>query len=132
MICAEFLLGMKPYVSEFLCSQLGATLILVPSYSLGEQDFVSALSALKPYGTSVVWGNCCGAVPHKGGQAATRIIGGCSYAGIDEQTRLGSVSECAFHCGECKTCFFMVNIPTRILLEKPDSPQAPTVFHIHH
>lgn len=132
VICAEFLLGMKPYVSEFLCSQLGATLILVPSYSLGDQDFVSALSALKPYGTSVVWGNCCGAVPHKGGQTATRIIGGCSYAGIDEQTRLGSVSECAFHCGECKTCFFMVNIPTRILLEKPDSPQAPTVFHIHH
>lgn len=129
VICAEFLASSK-YVNDFLCGQLGATLILVPSYSPGERDFVDSLSTLKPYGTSVVWGNCCGAVHNREGLQAKRIIGGCSYAGMDELARFGLVSKCGFRCDGYSTCFFVVNIPTEIFQDKPDSARAPSVLHV--
>ena len=51
-ICAEFI---DRFSSDFICGQLGATLVIVPSFSHGEKDFVNKLGALFPYGTSVVW-----------------------------------------------------------------------------
>lgn len=125
VICAEFLQETAEYVSAFLCAQLGATLIVVPSYSPGEQDFMRALSALRRYGASVVWGNCCAAATD-----AERIIGGCSYAGADELRRFGDACECGFRCDGCEVCFFMLDLPARLLLEKPSSPDAPSIFHV--
>lgn len=129
-ICAEFLANPQ-FIRNFLCGKLGATLILVPSYTRGEQDFVDTLPILKPYGTSVIWGNCCGAVPTRDDKPVKRIIGGCNYAGIDGQGRFGSESLCQFQCSECKTCFFEISIPTDICWEKPDSPQAPKISHVY-
>lgn len=129
-ICAEFLANSQ-FVRDFLCEKLGATLILVPSYTPGEQDFVDTLPILKPYGTSVIWGNCCGAVPDRNNGPVKRIIGGCNYAGIDGQSRFGSESKCGFQCGQCKACFFEIKIPTDICWEKPDSPQTPKVSHVY-
>lgn len=128
-VCAEFLTPQAyMYVDRFICEQLGATLVLVSSFSPGEQDFINRLPGLRPYGTSVIWGNCCGAVHNEKGQAS-RIIGACSYAGIDEISRFGSISKCEFHCNDCKTCLFVLDIPTAILQEKPNSPAAPIVSH---
>ena len=129
VICAEFL-SSPGYVNDFLCGQLGATLILVPSYSPGERDFIDSLPALKPFGTSVVWGNCCGAVHGEDEQPPKRIIGACSYAGIDEPARFGSVNRCGFRCDSCKTCLFLVNIPTEVAQDKPDSSRAPSILHV--
>jgi len=129
-ICAEFL-ARPDFIRNFLCGKLGATLILVPSYTHGEQDFVDTLPILKPYGASVVWGNCCGAVTSHDGGAVKRIIGGCNYAGIDGQSRFGSENLCKFQCGKCKTCFFEISIPTDICWDKPDSPQTPKVSHMY-
>lgn len=36
VICAEFLASQSEHIYEFICGELGATLILVPSYSRGE------------------------------------------------------------------------------------------------
>lgn len=129
-ICADFLAN-PSFIRDFLCGKLGATLILIPSYTRGEQDFVDTLPILKPYGTSVIWGNCCGAVSSRDNEPVKRIIGGCNYAGIDGQGRFGSESLCQFQCRECKTCFFEISIPTDICWEKPNSPQAPKISHVY-
>lgn len=128
-ICADFLFPQaRSYVDSFICEQVGATLVIVPSYSHGEQDFINHIARLRPYGTSVIWGNCCGAVHNEECQIA-RIIGACSYAGIDEVSRFGSIINCEFHCGYFKTCLFILDIPTSIQLEKPTSAVAPIVSH---
>lgn len=129
-ICAEYLLGNEEYVSNFLCKTLGATLVLVPSYSKGEQDFLSAISAVKKYGTSVVWGNCCGAVAAMGDEQVERIIGACSYAGADDIHRFGEKKKCNSSCGEAGYCVFCVEIPTRVSQDKPGSMPMPEIQHL--
>ena len=129
-ICAEYLLGNEEYVSNFLCKKLGATLVLVPSYSKGEQDFITLISAVKKYGTSVVWGNCCGAVEAKDDEGIERIVGACSYAGADAICRFGEKKQCNSSCGETRCCVFCVEIPTRVLQDKPGSMLMPEIRHL--
>lgn len=131
-ICAEFIANPER-ITHFLCEQLCATLLLVPSYSNGERDFIDSLSTLKPYGTSVIWGNCCGAVhddkPHAHMQ---RTVGGCSYAGIDCPNRFGTMAKCNFHCGTSSVCFFVVNIPTAVSQGKISPGSIPKIEHINN
>lgn len=129
-ICAEYLLGNEEYVSNFLCKKLGATLVLVPSYSKGEQDFLSLISAVKKYGTSVMWGNCCGAVGAKDDEHMERIIGACSYAGADAIHRFGDKKQCNSSCAETNCCVFCVEIPTHVLQDKPGSMPMPEIRHL--
>lgn len=131
-ICAEFIANPER-INHFLCEQLGATLILVPSYSNGERDFIDSLSTLKPYGTSVIWGNCCGAVCDDSPQMHTqRTIGGCSYAGIDCPNRFGTIANCNFHCGASSVCLFVVNIPTAVSQGKISPGSIPKIEHINN
>ena len=129
-ICSEFLVGQEDYVSEFLCKKLGATLILVPSYSQGEQDFAATISAVKRFGTSVVWGNCCGAVPAQDDQPIERIIGACSYAGADDIHRFGSIKKCNSSCESIQSCVFCVELPTRVEQNKPNAMPMPEISHL--
>ena len=129
-ICSDFLIGQEDYVSDFLCKKLGATLVLVPSYSQGEQDFAAAISAVKRFGTSVVWGNCCGAVPKKDKKPTERIIGACCYAGTDAIHRLGRVQKCDFACEGTQGCVFSVELPTRVELNKPNTTPMPEISHL--
>ena len=128
-ICAEFITNVER-ISHFLCKQLEATLILVPSYSNGERDFIDSLPTLKPYGTSVIWGNCCGAVYDEQSQGPTqRAIGSCSYAGIDNPNRFGRKVKCNFRCGTSSSCFFVIDIPTIVSQSKVNSSSAPEITH---
>ena len=124
VICAEFLANLD-YVRDFVCGWLGVTLILVPSYSKGEQDFASSLKVYNNYGVSVVWGDCCGAV----GEAKEKIIGGCSYAGTDAINRFGDCADCGFTCEGTEYCFFKIDLLESIEQEKPSSPKPPLIRH---
>ena len=126
-ICAEYLANISQ-ATEFLCGMLGATLILVPSYSSGEQDFLNNLPMLKPYGTSVIWGNCCGA-GQEDESSHSRIVGGVSLAGVDGLLRMGSICKCGFHCSEGKCCLFQVDIPHSIRQIKPNSFDGTKLEH---
>ncbi len=121
-ICAEFLDG---FDNDFVCGQLGATLVIVPSFSHGERDFVSKLGALFPYGTSVVWGDCCGAVAHP-----PKIIGGCSLVGLNEVHKMGNNCKCGFSCGCSKGCLFTVELPLKVICSKAALPPYQPVQHI--
>ena len=104
--------------------------MIVPSFSLGEQDFATTIDAVKRFGTSVVWGNCCGAVPAKGNPPMERIVGACSYAGADEIHRFGSVKKCNSSCVGVKSCVFCIELPTRVAQNKPDAMPMPEISHL--
>lgn len=105
VICAEFITDLSR-IQKFICGSLGVTLLIVPSYSRGEMDFINVLSHLKGYGTTVVWGDCCGAV-----SGNEKAIGGCGVAGTTSTVTFGSVCRCGFSCENVKACIFKVEIP---------------------
>lgn len=115
MLCAEFLAKEVQRLQEFLCGSLGATLVIVPSYSRGEQDFINELSSLNCYGTTVIWGNCCGAVA-----ASEKAIGGCGVAGTTKTHTFGKKCTCEFSCREIEACVFLVDIPLDFELRKTE------------
>lgn len=106
MICAEFLNGKKEKIFDLICGSLCTSLIIVPSYSTGEKDFINALSSLKMYGTTVVWGNCCGAI-----RPDEKAIGGCGIAGTKLTDVFGRVCNCGNSCDNVKSCIFAFDIP---------------------
>lgn len=112
VICAEFLSD-QDRIQKFLCGSLGATLLIVPSYSRGEQDFINTLPVLKCYGTTIIWGNCCGAVASN-----EKAIGGCGIAGTTQTITFGSKCCCNFSCQNIKACVFKVKIPLDFELSK--------------
>lgn len=123
-ICAEFLDSYDVSNTTQLCSEFGATLVIVPSYTRGEQDFVNELQKLKCYGTTVIWGNYCGAVK------APRIIGGCSVAGTDVISRFSDACQCNHSCGPKRSgCVFLTSFPLNLKREKPISPMPVDVKH---
>lgn len=115
VICAEFQ-PLRDHLAKVLCGGLGATLILVQSYTKGEQDFLNSLSTLKDYGTTVVWGNCCGAAK------APRVIGGCSIAGLDRIHRFSDCCTGGDACEKCGTCLYLVKLPLGLSRAKPREP----------
>lgn len=124
-ICAEFP-QLREHMAKTLCGELCVTLILVPSYSRGEQEFLNSLPTLKDYGVTVVWGNCCGAVKEP------RVIGGCSIAGFDTVHRFGPNCQCEGRCGDRRACLYLVDIPRYMAREKPFPPERrnPVSHHL--
>lgn len=121
-ICAEFI---DSFNSDLICGQLGATLMIVPSFSHGERDFINSLGTLFPYGTSVIWGDCCGAVGH-----SPRIIGGCSLVGLNEVHKMGDCCQCSFSCAECSGCLFTIDLPLRVIMTKITQTTRNSIQHI--
>lgn len=121
-ICAEFIDG---FDSELMCGQLGATMIIVPSYSHGERDFMNQMGTLFPYGTSVVWGDCCGAVSYE-----PKIIGGCSIVGYNEVHRMGDCCKCSYSCEAKEGCLFVVDLPLTVAMSKGAVTLHEAIKHI--
>lgn len=115
MICAEFLAKEVQRLQEFICGRLGATLIIVPSYSRGEQDFINSLPSLESYGTTVIWGNCCGAI-----HGSEKAIGGCGIAGTKKTIIFGSYCRCGCSCENVEACIFLVDIPLDFEIKKTE------------
>lgn len=99
LICSEFLLENRVKWSELLCAQLGVTLIIVPSFSPGEQDFINIIDSLEKYDTSVIWGNCCGAILSR-----AKGIGGCALSGTKEKHVFGEEHEPCNRCQYRENC----------------------------
>lgn len=121
-ICAEFI---DCFASDFICGQLGATLVIVPSFSHGEKDFVNKLGALFPYGTSVVWGDCCGAVVH-----SPKVIGGCGLIGSNGIYKMGNNCKCNFSCGFSEGCLFIIELPLKVKYSKKTQSLREPIQHL--
>ena len=121
-ICAEFI---DCFASDFICGQLGATLVIVPSFSHGEKDFINKLGSLFPYGTSVVWGDCCGAVAH-----SPKVIGGCGLVGSNGIYKMGNNCKCDFSCSSSKGCLFIMELPLKVKYTKETQPLREPIQHL--
>ncbi len=107
LICADFLSYDKNDAKK-LFTEVGCTLLLVPSYSHGETDFVNTIQTLRPYGTTVIWGNSCGAA------GSQQIIGGCCVAGFDKVLKFNDYRDCVEGCAGVEKCAFIVSVPLRL------------------
>ena len=125
IICAEFLDGKKEGIFDLVCGSLCASLIIVPSYSSGEGDFINALASLKMYGTTVVWGNCCGAI-----KPDEKAIGGCGIAGTQLTDVFGRVCKCGNSCDNVTSCLFILDIPLDYEYTKNADEHVATIEHV--
>lgn len=122
MICAQFLqVNEMDSCIDIVCRYLNVNMIIVPSFSGGETDFIRKIKSLEAFGTSVVWGNCCGAIISK-----ERVIGGASIAGTDQIYRFGTKCRCDVNkegknrgiCSIEDACIFTVTIPGQLVENK--------------
>ena len=125
IICAEFLSGKSEGIFDLLCGSLCASLIIVPSYSSGEADFINALASLKMYGTTVVWGNCCGAI-----QPDEKAIGGCGIAGTQLTDVFGRFCKCGNSCANVDSCIFILDIPLDYEYTKNIGEHVAAIEHV--
>lgn len=125
MICAEFLHVCETQQS-MLFNEVGATLVLVPSYTHGERDFLHALTTLQCYGTTVIWGNCCGAA------TGDSVIGACSVAGTEVLHRFNDreVCKCGGTCEGKKSCAFVVSLPLKFEMTKKAATDIDAIRHV--
>lgn len=125
IICAEFLNGKNEGIFDLVCGSLCASLIVVPSYSSGEKDFINALASLKMYGTTVIWGNCCGAI-----RPDEKAIGGCGIAGTQLTDVFGRVCKCANSCTNVNSCIFVLDILLDYEYTKNTDEHVVTIKHV--
>lgn len=118
LICRDFLSMPDSDLFEFVFRQINPTLVIVPSYTRGEEEFARKIHESQPYGTSVVWGNCCAARTSPG------IIGACNVAGIDSSVRMIDSCKCNFECTNKSACLFYIDIPLAVQLGKASEHQT--------
>jgi predicted amidohydrolase len=123
LICADFL-SICEHSDTMLFAEAGSTLVLVPSYSRGESDFMRLLPSLKCYGTTVIWGNSCGET------RTDRVIGGCSLAGTDAVFRFNNAIMCEGKCNGVNACVFLIKLPLRLKEKENSLLSSDTVTHM--
>ncbi|WP_026662058.1 hypothetical protein [Butyrivibrio proteoclasticus] len=113
LICSEFLSDEKTNWSKILCGCVGVSLLIVPSYSPGELDFINATIKYEQFDTTVVWGNCCGAPrnPNKCVGAVTKPGSGTIEVFENKRT-------CEGCCKNIEACVFIVSLPLRAVIDK--------------
>ena len=105
-ICIDFL--NEPY-RHLLVTKLKADILLCPSYSSGEYNFLSAIDAYSEYGAYTVWLNTCSALNRKVGDVP-ELVGAASAPVVSSHSRI--VRFCPTCAGNClKGCLFMVSLP---------------------
>lgn len=106
LICIDFLCA---DYRNLLVSKLKADLLLCPSFSPGEYNFLQSLDAASEYGAYAVWLNTCSALT-KSPTEAPEIIGAACTPTVSSESRIRR-----FHpqCGgNCKSgCLFTVTLP---------------------
>lgn len=108
LLCKDFLED-DDQLRELIYKQINPTLVIVPSYTIGETDFIETLPSVKKYGTSVVWGTCCGAP-----RAESPYIGAASMIRMDSIPRMSDVCNCNRQCDGSKACIFYIDLPLEI------------------
>lgn len=139
MICAQFLAEDKKNYADVLFRSIGVDLLLVPSYTPGERDFINKIGRFREYGVNVIWGNACTAVKErecsnydasegveclrkeecpdgircKSGKRRNCITGAFFSAATGETFRFGEIAKdhCGFRCSVEDSCIFTIDIP---------------------
>lgn len=105
-ICMDFL---HPEYRDWLVTTLKADILLCPSYSPGEYNFLQSLDSNAGYGTHVVWLNSCSAL-RDSDTGAPELIGAACAPSVSSESRITRFTpECK---GDCTNgCLFVATIP---------------------
>lgn len=160
MICAQFLAEDKKNYADVLFRSIGVDLLLVPSYTPGERDFINKIGRFREYGVNVIWGNACTAVKERechqydasgGGDCLQKdncpdgsrcrlgkrrncIAGAFFSAATGETFRFGETAKdnCGFRCSVEDSCVFTVDIPFSSSWSKIKSERTDAKQSIQH
>jgi hypothetical protein len=124
LICAEFLSDNETKWSDILCRSLGVSFLIVPSYSTGEQDFLNQIGNYVNVDTTVIWGNCCGAI-----KSNHKSIGAFSKPG-ENSNEIFNRNACSGSCDGVNACIFLAKFPVKRLVFKEIKNNRNTVKHI--
>ena len=113
LICSEFLSDEKTNWSKILCGCVGVSLLIVPSYSPGELDFINATIKYEQFDTTVVWGNCCGAPRNP-----NKCIGAVTKPGSGTIEVFENKRKCEGCCKNVEACVFIVSLPLKAVIDK--------------
>lgn len=118
LICSEFLSEHMTNWSDILCGSIGVSLLIVPSYSPGEIDFLNDIMRYVDYDTTVVWGNCCSA-----SRNCVKSVGAVSKPGSYTMETFGeNRKKCNGVCRADQACIFKINIPLEVPIKKDTIP----------
>ena len=160
MICAQFLAEDEKNCADVLFRSIGVDLLLVPSYTPGERDFINKIGRFREYGVNVVWGNACKAIEErecqeyktleglgclrkadcpdlsrcKSGKRRDCITGAFFSAGTGETFRFGEIAKdhCGFRCSVEDSCVFILDIPFSSSWNKLKSERLDAKQSIQH
>ena len=119
MLCADFLeTDPESDIHRIVFKHLNPSLVIVPSYTMGEEDFVSALPSIRQYGSSGIWGTCCGSL-----KTTKPYIGAASIIGTKAIPKMGNACRCGNACGKNDVCLFYIDLPLDVYMGQEEELQ---------
>lgn len=124
LICIDFI---YTDYRNLLVSNLKANLLLCPSFSPGEYNFLQSLDAASEYGAYAVWLNTCSALT-KSPSEVPEIIGAACTPTVSSESRIRRFNpQCG---GNCESgCLFTVTLPLNCMGSSSYEGQHATVQH---
>lgn len=124
LICIDFI---YPDYRNLLVSKLKANLLLCPSFSPGEYNFLQCLDAASEYGAYAVWLNTCSALV-KSPSDVPAIVGAACAPTVSSESRIRRFNpQCVGNCGS--GCLFTVTLPLNCMGSSLYEGQHVTVQH---
>lgn len=124
-ICIDFL---HPEYRDWLVTTLKADILLCPSYSPGEYNFLQSLDSNAGYGVHVVWLNSCSALRNSQ-TGAPELIGAACAPSVSSESRITRfIPECEGAC--TKGCLFVVTLPLNCMGESFYEERRVQVKHV--
>lgn len=124
-ICIDFL---HPEYRDWLVKTLKADILLCPSYSPGEYNFLQSLDSNAGYAVHAVWLNSCSALRNSE-TGAPELIGAACAPSVSSKSRIARfIPECK---GDCtKGCLFVVTLPLNCMGESFYEERRVQVEHV--
>lgn len=126
LICIDFL---HAEYRQWLVRTMKADILLCPSYSPGEYNFLQCLDADADFGVHTVWLNSCSAL-HNAKTGAPELVGAVSTPSVSSQSRITRlIPTCGGDCA--KGCLFVISLPLNCAGDSNYENRTAQVLHVH-
>lgn len=124
-ICIDFL---YPEYRDWLVKTLKADILLCPSYSPGEYNFLQSIDSNAAYGVHVVWLNSCSALRNSE-NGVPEFVGAACVPSVSSSSRIVRlIPECNGNCEE--GCLFVITLPLNCMGESFYEERGVQVEHV--
>ena len=123
-ICIDFIY--EAY-RGLLVKILKTDILLCPSFSSGQKNFLQAIDSYAEFGVYAIWLNACSALS-KCETDVPKIVGAACAPTVSSKSRIERLTPTCN--GACQGCLFVVTIPLNCMGEEPYEDVGVTVVHI--